>query len=120
MKSYSFVFAALLLTASGLVEQAPVFAAEAATVKLSHVRGGLYVVEDNHYYKENSAVYVGPEFVTVIGSTWTPETARELADKIRAITDKPIREVINTNYHTDRAGGMPIGSLSGLRSWRRK
>ena len=105
MKSFAVAFAACLLVGTGIAYPVPVLAAENPSVTLSHVSGGVYVVEDSYYIKENSAVYIGPEYVTVIGSTWTPETARELAEKIRTITDKPIREVINTNFHTDRAGG---------------
>ncbi|HZP60730.1 MAG TPA: subclass B2 metallo-beta-lactamase [Opitutaceae bacterium] len=76
-----------------------------ALLTLSHFEGSIYIAEDSYYSKENSVVYVGPEQVTVIGATWTPETARLLAEEIRKVTDKPIREVINTNYHPDRAGG---------------
>lgn len=63
------------------------------------------MVEDYFYAKENSAVYVGDSSVTVIGATWTPETAKLLAVEISKITPKPITEVIDTNYHPDRAGG---------------
>lgn len=72
---------------------------------LSHLTGHIYVAEDDHYSKENSVVYVGEKSVTVVGATWTPETAELLAKKVREISDKPIGEVINTNYHPDRAGG---------------
>ncbi len=72
---------------------------------LNHLKGGIYVAENPHYYKENSIVYIGKDHVTIIGAGWTPETAKELASKIKAITSKPIREVINTHYHMDRVGG---------------
>jgi metallo-beta-lactamase class B len=74
-------------------------------VSLSHLVGPIYVVEDSYYSKENSVVYIGTDSVTVVGATWTPETAALLANEIRKITSKPISEVVNTNYHTDRAGG---------------
>lgn len=77
----------------------------AGSLVLTHLRGGVYVVEDDFYAKENSVVYVGPESVTVIGATHTPATAELLAAAIRKITSKPISEVVNTNYHPDRAGG---------------
>ena len=79
-------------------------AAEPA-LTLRHLRGGVYVVEDDFYAKENSAVYIGRDHVTVVGATWSPETARLLATEIGKITPKPITEVIDTNYHPDRAGG---------------
>jgi metallo-beta-lactamase class B len=63
------------------------------------------VVEDYFYNRENSALYIGDEYVTAIGATWTPETAKLLAEELKKVTNKPIKEVINTNYHPDRAGG---------------
>ncbi|HYM36166.1 MAG TPA: subclass B2 metallo-beta-lactamase, partial [Steroidobacteraceae bacterium] len=72
---------------------------------LNHLIGPLYVVEDSYYQKENSMIYVGAKSITIIGATWTPETARLLHEEIKKITTKPIGEVINTNYHPDRAGG---------------
>jgi metallo-beta-lactamase class B len=80
-------------------------AAESPKVVLTPLRGHLYVVEDYFYSKENSVVYVGDNSVTVVGATWTPETAKLLATEIAKITQKPITEVIDTNYHPDRAGG---------------
>jgi metallo-beta-lactamase class B len=75
------------------------------SLDLKPVRGGVYVVEDHYYFRENSVVYVGKDSVTVIGATWTPETAEILIGKIQALTSKSIREVVVTNYHPDRAGG---------------
>jgi metallo-beta-lactamase class B len=87
----------------GLV--APLSADGSPRVVLTPLRGQLYVVEDYFYSKENSVVYVGKDSVTVIGATWTPETARLLSAEIGKITRKPITEVVDTNYHPDRAGG---------------
>jgi metallo-beta-lactamase class B len=92
------VAAALLFTVS-FAHGAP------PSLTLFHLKGPVYIVEDSYYAKENSIVYVGPEQVTVVGATWSPETAKLLAEEIRKVTDRPIREVINTNYHPDRAGG---------------
>src|ERR1700692_2956925 len=50
-------------------------------------------------------VYVGDSFVTVVGATWTPETAKLLVAEIKKVTPKLVTEVIDTNYHPDRAGG---------------
>ena len=72
---------------------------------LRHLKGRIYIVEDSYYGSENSLVYVGTGYVTCIGATWTPETARLLAEEIGKVTPVPIREVVDTNYHPDRAGG---------------
>ena len=74
-------------------------------LELWPLRGHLYVVEDDFYTKENSIVYVGENSVTVIGATWTPDTAKRLVTEIRKISSAPITQVIDTNYHTDRASG---------------
>jgi metallo-beta-lactamase class B len=84
---------------------APLAVTENPTVVLTHLRGDVYVAEDYFYSKENSVVYVGDNSVTVVGATWTPETAKLLAAEIGKVTPKPIAEVIDTNYHPDRAGG---------------
>jgi metallo-beta-lactamase class B len=80
-------------------------ATEAPRVVLTPLRGNVYVAEDYFYLKENSVVYVGDSSVSIVGATWTPETAKLLANEIGKITQKPITEVIDTNYHPDRAGG---------------
>ena len=80
-------------------------AAEGQRVVLTPLRGHLYIAEDYFYSKENSVVYVGDSSVSVVGATWTPETAKLLANEIGKVTQKPITEVIDTNYHPDRAGG---------------
>jgi metallo-beta-lactamase class B len=90
-------------------------AAESPKVVLTPLHGHLYVVEDYFYSKENSVVYVGERSITVIGATWTPETAKLLAAEINKITSKPITEVIDTNYHPDRAGGNAYFKSIGAR-----
>lgn len=74
-------------------------------ITLKHLTGSIYVVEDSHYAKTNSVVYIGPASVTVIGATWSPETAEVLAKEIRKVTNKPINEVVNPDYNPEYAGG---------------
>ena len=93
------------LTLSLLVLLAPFAFGENPKIVLTPLRGHLYIVEDYFYLQENSMVYVGEKAVTVVGATWTPETAKLLANEIGKVTSKPITEVIDTNYHPDRAGG---------------
>jgi metallo-beta-lactamase class B len=91
-----FVLGILVLCVPGAAEP---------SVTLTHLRGGVYLAVDTFYVQENSVVYVGPESVTVVGATWTPETAKLLVSEIRKLTSKPIREVLVPDYHADRAGG---------------
>jgi len=80
-------------------------AVDAPTLQLLRLKGPIYLVEDSHYVATNSLVYVGPSSVTVIGATWTPETAQILASRIRTLTSLPIREVIDTSPDPEWSGG---------------
>lgn len=100
----SLVLSAILVSVAMLWATAA-HAADEPRVTLSRFAGPIWLVEDSYYTKENSLVYVGADHVTVIGATWTSDTAKMLAAQISAATNKPITEVINTNYHPDRAGG---------------
>ena len=66
-----------------LLLSAPLVFAADPTVVLTPLQGHLYVVEDSFYLKENLMVYVGDSFVTVVGATWTPETAKLLVAEIK-------------------------------------
>jgi metallo-beta-lactamase class B len=105
----------LLQAAVTVLLALPLLAADAPAVTLTHLAGPIYVVEDTFYSKENSVVFVGPETVTVVGATWTPDTARLLYGEIRKVTPKPVGDVIDTNYHPDRAGGNAFWKSVGAR-----
>ena len=72
---------------------------------MHHLTGPLYVVVDTHYAKTNSLVYIGPSSVTLVGATWTPQTAETLAGEIRKVTAEPITEVVNPSDNPEYAGG---------------
>ncbi|MBN2071641.1 MAG: subclass B2 metallo-beta-lactamase [Candidatus Krumholzibacteriota bacterium] len=88
---------------------------ESPSVTLTNLVGPLWICEDTFYARENSIVYIGSEYVTVVGATWTPETAKLLANEISKITSSKIMEVVNTNYHPDRAGGNAYWKSSGAK-----
>jgi metallo-beta-lactamase class B len=83
------------------------FAARAADsgISVRHLVGPIYLVEDEHYTKTNSLIYIGPSHVTVVGASWTPETAKTLRDQIRRLTSRPVQEVIDTSPDPEWSGG---------------
>jgi len=93
----------------------PLASSESPRLVLTRLTDKLYISEDYFYVKENSVVYIGNSYVTVIGATWTPRTAGLLADEIAKITPKPIREVVDTNHDLDRAGGNAYFKSIGAR-----
>lgn len=76
-----------------------------AQLFLERFSESVYICVDQYYPGENSLAYIGEEYISLIGATWCPASARALHDSLAKLTDKPVMEVINTNYHPDRAGG---------------
>jgi len=106
--------AALLAALVGIV---PSFAAASApALRMTRLTGPIYLVEDEHYVATNSLVYIGPTSVTVVGATWTPDTASLLAAQIRKLTNRPIHTVIDTSPDPEWSGAMLIGSESAPKS----
>lgn len=107
MKSLVTVLFACLFAGAG---------AAAPSITLTHLRGNVYVYQEDYPLSdENGAVYVGKDVVTIVGATWTPDSARLLAREVGRVTQKPIREVIDTNYNLDRAGGNPYFQSIGAK-----
>jgi metallo-beta-lactamase class B len=76
-----------------------------AGVSIYPLIGSVYVAEDSHYAKTNYAVYVGAASVTIIGAGWSPDTAESLAQEIRKVTNKPIKDVILPDHDPEYTGG---------------
>jgi glyoxylase-like metal-dependent hydrolase (beta-lactamase superfamily II) len=65
------------------------------------VRGGIYMLVGNG---GNTTIQIGDEGVMVV-DTQFPQMSGKLLAAIRALTDKPIRYVVNTHFHPDHIGG---------------
>lgn len=57
------------------------------------------------YTMSNAMVLVGSFDTLVVDSHVTPAAARSLLESIPAITDKPVRYLVNSHYHFDHAHG---------------
>ena len=53
----------------------------------------------------NSGVVVGDDAVMVVDAQATPRTAEAVIERVRSVTDKPIKYVVLSNYHALRALG---------------
>jgi len=56
----------------------------------------------------NSAVIVDRDGVVIVDSHISPESARAMLQELNAITDKPVRFLINTHFHYDHANGNQV------------
>jgi glyoxylase-like metal-dependent hydrolase (beta-lactamase superfamily II) len=53
----------------------------------------------------NSGVIIGDDGVMIVDAQATPVLAREVIDRVRRVTDKPIKYVLLTHYHAVRVLG---------------
>lgn len=56
----------------------------------------------------NSAVIVDQDDVVIVDSHISPESGRAMLDELKAITDKPVRFLINTHFHYDHTNGNQV------------
>ena len=60
------------------------------------------------YLMSNAMMLVGDEDVLLVDSHVTPNAANALLRSVRAVTNKPVRYLVNTHYHFDHAHGNQV------------
>jgi cyclase len=84
---------------------------EGVPTRLKQVAPDLYFLYDD--LSSNSAFLVTAEGVLVIDTRQHPAHGRDLIERIRKITDKPVKWVINTHAHGDHFYGNPAFKAVG-------
>jgi glyoxylase-like metal-dependent hydrolase (beta-lactamase superfamily II) len=112
MKLHLTVFVMMAaLAPQAMAQQAPV---PAAAPRPSAPPLAVKLIRDNVYWAPggvggNSGIIVGDKGVVVIDAKQTPDTGKEMIDKIGQITPKPITDIILTGY-----GGEGIPGLAAF------
>ncbi|MGH7563619.1 MAG: MBL fold metallo-hydrolase, partial [Gemmatimonadota bacterium] len=65
----------------------------------------VYALVSNHNGVDNSGFVIGERGVLVIDAHINAEMAHQIQDAVKAVTDKPILYLVNTNYHGDHTFG---------------
>jgi glyoxylase-like metal-dependent hydrolase (beta-lactamase superfamily II) len=84
---------------------------EGVPIQLKQVAPDLYFLYDD--LSSNAAFLVTREGVLVIDTRQHPAHGRDLIERIRKVTDQPVRWVINTHAHGDHYYGNPAFKAAG-------
>lgn len=76
------------------------------------VAPGVYLISDLSF--SNCGYIVTDQGVVVVDTQLVPLFANEMIKEIKAVTDQPVRYVINTHWHTDHVGGNEVFSPDAL------
>src|SRR5215831_89187 len=75
--------------------------------EIKPVVDGVYTAIDKEQYKVNcnAAIVLLEDGVLVVDTHSKPSAARALIAQIKALTDKPVKYVVNTHFHWDHYQG---------------
>jgi len=76
---------------------------EAKKITFAEIGDGLYAFTAEG--DPNSGVIIGDDSVMIIEAQATPRLARQVIEKVREVTDKPISHLVTTHYHAVRVLG---------------
>ena len=114
------IFAALLLpfSANAEISYAPI-SVEMEVQKMSehsyYVKGVPRIATANQGFISNAGFVVTKEGVVVFDALGTPSLADALLQRIRKITDQPIKRLVLSHYHADHIYGIQVFKNAGAK-----
>jgi cyclase len=97
----------IILLASSLVVNAQNF--DSVTIKTTKVAGSVYMLEGSG---GNIGVLIGNDGIILVDDQFAP-LAEKIKKAIAAISDKPIKFIVNTHFHGDHSEGNKVFGSEG-------
>jgi cyclase len=116
MKNLLIVVSVCLALAGALNATAQIAGDGPALLKISehvYAYAGITNASPASGFGANTGVVIGKDAVAVVDTLISAKAAERLLGQIRAITDKPVRYVINTHAHLDHAWGNCVFAAQG-------
>ena len=115
----SFLVALLLsLSATAKEEYAPI-SVEMQVMQMSehayYVKGVSGIATANQGFISNAGFVITKEGVVVFDALGTPSLATALLERIRKITDQPIKRLVLSHYHADHIYGIQVFKNAGAK-----
>ena len=98
------ILAAILLLTMSAAATADDANVETGAVQLIRITDGIYAVAPN-FAGANGALILGESGHIVVDTHGTPASAQALIDAVAAVSEVPIRYVVNTHWHVDHHSG---------------
>lgn len=106
------------ISAAGGADEPPVtMTLEQVSAHVYYVHGAAGVATDNAGFTANAAVVVGQQGVLVFDALGTPALGAMLLQRIREVTDLPIRHLVLSHYHADHIYGLQSLVGPGIPIW---
>ena len=102
---------ALIISAAPAAAQQEAQRPAAPEIIFKQVAPDLYFLFD--FESSNAGVWVTDEGVLVIDTRQHPRDGQDLLNRIRKVTDKPIKWVVNSHFHGDHHYGNPVFKAAG-------
>jgi cyclase len=95
----------LALSILALLAPATIAKAQVSGYRLDKIADGvlLAVPSAASHANENIPVIITDRDVVLVGSHFSPAAARNLIEQLKSVTDKPVRFIVNTHYHTSES-----------------
>jgi len=78
-----------------------------------YVEGAAGIATDNEGFISNAGFVITGEGVVIFDSLGTPSLAKKLVDKIRGMTEQPIKKVVVSHFHADHIYGLQVFEALG-------